>query len=100
MSCLCGRAFSLLNSAVLGTGGGGGWNGMYALDAVENSRVEKSSSAGYSPSCVRAAEFARLIAVAREDSLVEPVDQLSRVLEMRDSTLPMIVRSIVFDERC
>lgn len=91
----------MLDSAVRGTGGGGGWNGRWELIVVGNNLAEKSSSGESSdPSCARAAELARLIAVAREDCLKEPVAQLSRIELTRDSRSPMIVRSMVLGERC
>lgn len=69
--------------------------------AVGNNLAEKSPSReNREPSWARAAKLARLMDVAREDCLKEPVAQLSRMLLMRDSRSPIIVRSMVFEGRC
>ena len=68
---------------------------------VGNNLAEKSSSGvNPEPPWARAAELARLMDVAREDCLKEPVAQLSRILLTRDSRSPIIVRSMVFEGRC
>jgi len=68
INCLCGRVVSVLDSAVRGTGGRGGWNGRWALMVVGNNLAEKSSSGvNPEPPWARAAELARLMDVARDD---------------------------------
>jgi len=68
---------------------------------VGNNLAENSSSGENSePSWARAAELARLMDMARDDCLNEPVAQLSRMLLTRDSRSPITVRSMVFEERC